>query len=102
MANFSQLIEELEQAWDVDGFLGRLRTGEFSLDDAQEFLALLSEVDLGKEQVVPKRLVSLLWFLPSFLAWQTERVAERCGNQVSYAQFVTEVHNLLEERLGVP
>jgi hypothetical protein len=52
--------------------------------------------------MVPKRLVSLLWYLPSFLAWQTERIAEKDGDRAAYERFVTEVFNALEQALGVP
>lgn len=47
-------------------------------------------------------MLSLLWYLPSFLTWQRERVAEKGGDINAYAHFVTDVHNTLEEVLGVP
>lgn len=102
MTNLPWLVDALERAWDVNGFLGRLRAGEFVLDDASGFLALLQGIEIDDEQLVPKRFLSLLWFLPSFLAWQAERVAAKGTNPVDYARFMTEVHSLLEERLGVP
>jgi len=96
------LIRALDAAWDIPGFLGHLREGQFSEAEAAAFLKLLQSIDLGAERCVPKRLVSLLWYLPSFLQWQEERVAERGGDLQAYRRFTTKAHNILEEVLGVP
>lgn len=100
--NTKNLIERLEAEWDTGGFLGQLRLGKFAPDGAAHFLDLLGQIDIGKDEAVPKRALSLLWYIPSFLAWQRERVEERGGNVDAYSRFVTDVHNRLEEALGVP
>lgn len=97
-----QLIESLEVEWSSEGFLGQLRLGKVTSEGAAHFLRLLSEIDVGEEEAIPKRLISLLWYLPSFLTWQRERV-EKMGNDVNdYSHFVTDVHNTLERVLGIP
>lgn len=100
--NFQPLIDRLEAAWDIDGFLGHVRCGEFSLGEAHAFLAVLRSIEIRDEELVPKRLLSLLWYLPSFLDWQVDRVTENRGDRSTYESFVTEVRNVLEERIGVP
>ena len=96
------LVDQLDGEWDTEGFLGQLRTGTFVPEHAARFLAVLRGIEIPDEAMVPKRALSLLWYLPSFLAWQRERVAEQGGDIVAFDRFVTEVHNTLEEVLGVP
>jgi len=100
--NTNELIKRLELEWDVHGFLWNVRQGCFSLDDAQKFLSFLKQIELDDNAQIPKRLLSLLWYLPPFLEWQKERVQERSGNRAAYERFVTEVYNTLETVLGVP
>ena len=96
------IVEELEAEWDTNGFFDRVRNGEYDAARGQAVLATLRAISIGDEEMVPKRLVSLLWYLPSFLAWQTERIAERGGDRTSYERFATEVLTTLQEVLGVP
>jgi hypothetical protein len=94
--------ERLEAAWDDDGFLGKLREGNFDVAASAEFLVLLKEIRLDDNALVPKRMLSLIWYIPLFLQWQEERVANKCVDKVTYRKFVTAVVNILEEVLGVP
>lgn len=100
--NTDQIIEALEQAWDADGFLGQVRRGSYDEVGGKNFLSLLRSISIADEELVPKRLLSLLWYLPLFLEWQKERVAVVHGNVLAYQQFVTETTNVLETVLGVP
>jgi len=100
--NIQTIVSRLEAEWDVDGFLGNLRQGSFAFEPAQRFLSFLKEIELDDEELIPKRLLSLLWYLPSFLEWQKERIEKQGGDAVAYARFVTEVQNTLEDVLGVP
>ncbi|HEX3627408.1 MAG TPA: hypothetical protein VH280_18535 [Verrucomicrobiae bacterium] len=100
--NTNELIRRLESEWDVDGFLWNVRQGYFSPDDGQKFLSFLKQIEIDDNAEIPKRLLSLLWYMPSFLEWQKERVGERSGNRAAYERFVTEVFNTLEIVLGVP
>lgn len=100
--NTDLLIQTLENAWDADGFLGRLRQGQFSPEEAERFLEVLSHIQIAENDQIPKRLLSLLWYLPSFLAWQVERVEERGSDRASYEHFCNSVLSVLEDSLGVP
>jgi hypothetical protein len=95
-------VQALEEAWDTAGFLGMVRTGCYVRAEGEKFLQLLRSIELQPDACIPGRLVALLWYLPSFLEWQKPRIAEKGGDVQSYARFVTEVHNHLEELLGVP
>lgn len=95
-------VDELDAEWDTDGLLGQLRLGHFEPGNASRFLELLRGIEIPANAMVPKRALALLWYLPSFLAWQRERVMEKGGNVAEYDHFVTEVHNTLEVVLGIP
>ena len=95
MMDIAELIARLEAEWGMEGFLGRLRQGQFDFRKGQEFVAMLLDIELTEETLIPKRLLSLLWYLPSFLTWQTERIVENGGEREVYVRFVTEVRNTL-------
>ena len=96
------IIEWLDSEWDTDGFFDRVRNGDYDVERGKEVLNMLHNINLGEHDPLPRRLVTLLWYLPSFLYWQTERVAERGGDKVAYEKFTTDVHNTLEDVLGTP
>ncbi len=100
--DFSGIIERLDSEWNTNGFFGLVRNGHYDTRKAQEILEMLRTINIGEDELLPKRLVALLWYLPSFLEWQSERVAERGGDRASYKRFTTEVHNTLEKMLGTP
>jgi hypothetical protein len=99
--DFAQTIDRLETEWDDQGFLGQLRQGQFDAEHAKNFLELLRSIIISDDELLPKRLVALLWYIPSFLSWQTERVQPNV-NAKDYLQFCTDAHNILESVLGFP
>ena len=101
--NIEDLIRKLESHWDEDGFLHRIRRGDFDSDEASSFLDLLRCIDIAEDELIPKRLLSLLWMLPLFLEWQKERIAEVDASKAdAYDKVTTQVENVLIEVLGVP
>lgn len=100
--DIDHLVDQLEEAWDSEGFLGQVRIGKFSEEGAEEFLKILAGIDFDSAPCIPKRLLSLIWYLPSFLDWQTERVLERGGDVEKYKKFIIDVLNTMEITLGIP
>ncbi len=97
-----QIIEAIENQWDEEGILGKIRVGEFNSEAGKEFIYLLEKINIDDDSAVPKRLLTILWYLPTFLIWQRERIDEKGANVSEYDHFVTGVHNTLENVLGVP
>jgi hypothetical protein len=97
-----QLIEAIENQWDTDGVLGKIRTGEFNSEAGKELINLLEQINIDDDSLVHKRLLTILWYLPTFLIWQRERIDEKSKNVSEYDHFVTGVHNTLENVLCVP
>jgi hypothetical protein len=100
--DFNAIIQLLDSEWDTDGFFDRLRNGTYDIGQAQEVLKILQTIKVNENDALPKRLVTLLWYLPSFLGWQVVRVAEAGGDRAAYEKFITKVYNVLEEVLGTP
>jgi hypothetical protein len=102
MMDIYQFTGCLDLQWDSEGFLGQLRDGHYVPDAGRDFLELLKQIEIKENDLIPKRLVSLLWYLPIFLLWQADRIYESGGNSTEYKLFVNQVTNILEDRLGVP
>ncbi|MDX3966546.1 MAG: hypothetical protein QHD01_08095 [Bradyrhizobium sp.] len=96
------IVEQLDAEWDTNGFFDRVRNGDYDAERGRAVLAILRAISIRDQEMVPKRLVSLLWYLPSFLTWQTERIAEKGGDRAAYERFVAGVESALQEVLGVP
>lgn len=102
MKDFAKEISLLDAEWDESGFLGGVRLGIYNSDKAEKFLTMLRSLDIGETEFIPKRLMALLWYIPSFLSWQVERLSESGVDLSSYERFVNAVHNTLEEIIGTP
>lgn len=95
-------LDTLEDAWEIEiGFLAQLRDGIFNETLYAEFLQALKEIRVEEEELLPRRLVTLLWYIPQFMEWQTERVADTISEE-KYLLKRGLVENELERILGVP
>ncbi|MFZ6735853.1 hypothetical protein ACO0LG_28295 [Undibacterium sp. Ji42W] len=100
--NIEQMTEFLEKAWDDGGVLALIRVGRFDVSEGEAFIHVLKNMHVDDHALLPKRFVSLTWYLPSFLEWQKRRVEEVTGGLASYEIFIVEVCSILEGVLGVP
>ena len=97
-----QAIPELEKLWAVSGFFGRLRQGDYDPDGVGVLEQLLSAIQIDDNTALPRRLVSLTWWIPMFMEWQVERVAQRGGDVEQLKRDAVRLRNLLDSLLGVP
>src|SRR5687768_2532260 len=96
-------VAALERFWQVDtGVFFRLREGTYVPSELEEFIACLKGFEVDDEAPLPRRVVSLLWFVPSFLAWQEERIVQSGGDLKAYRAASTAIMNELQRILGVP
>lgn len=96
-------IPKVESLWDLpDGGLYRLREGEYMPGLGQEIADVLSSIEVDEQGVLPRRLVSLTWIIPTFMEWQIERVEERAGDVAALRRDITLVGNELNRVLGFP
>ncbi|HLY73918.1 MAG TPA: hypothetical protein VKU80_07335 [Planctomycetota bacterium] len=98
-----QWILALEGEWsEPHGFLYTIRQGTFSAAQAESLLKTLGDIKAGDKQVLERRLVSLVWYLPIFMSWQKVRVLEAGGDGTAYDRLTNQVLGLIQEILGVP
>ena len=99
-----EATEILEAAWaEPEGVLFQLRQGNLDADRLRELVAVIRVIEVDDHTTsLPRRLVSLLWYLPIFIDWQKQRVEQSGGSAEAVEQFATEVTNELERVLGIP
>ncbi len=51
--------------------------------------------------MIPRRLVSLIWYIPIFMTWQAERVKGSVDIQ-EYQRIANQIEGKIEEILGIP
>jgi hypothetical protein len=96
-------IEAIESEWaKEDGFFWRIRQGHFVSSDFSRALNKVSAIAVSDDDDLPRRIVSLLWYVPLFMQWQVERVQANKGDLNAYASAVIQMTNEVERILGVP
>jgi hypothetical protein len=76
--------------------------GDFAADDFRRVLEIVSTISIAKDADLPRRVVSLLWYIPIFMQWQVGRVNENGGDASVYAKAIVAVTNEIERLLGTP
>lgn len=101
--SFEDAIRRLERAWGFpEGVFFRLRQGDYDPEGIDEVVKFLRSLALDDDVLLPRRFVSLTWWIPTFMEWQEERVAEAGGDAEALKQHAVRVRNVLDELLGVP
>ncbi|HTV42881.1 MAG TPA: hypothetical protein VMF08_20110 [Candidatus Sulfotelmatobacter sp.] len=102
--NNEELITLIEAEWDLDnGFFGKLRQGQFDWECYLRCRDILDRIrcEAGQGENISRRLVSLVWYIPLFMGWQTERVKGSVDDQ-EYQKAANEFQTKIQEILGVP
>ncbi len=95
-------IPLLDNEWDrTSGFLGRLRQGFFDPEGLARLINTLQSVDLRDTTCLDRRFVALIWFIPLFMSWQVERVAEEGGDVHQLNVGMNKVFDAVTHILGV-
>lgn len=101
--SYEREIQELESEWAPEqGFFWAVRQGRFSADEFERALKRVSAISIPTDADLPRRFVSLLWYIPLFMQWQLERVQESGGDPAIYIRAITKMTNAVERLLGVP
>jgi hypothetical protein len=95
-------LDELEAAWELEtGFLGCLRGGVFDRTLYGAFVTTLMRVRVEEGDVLPARFLTLLWFIPPFMEWQTEQITTTLP-LAEYRLAQARIQQQLERILGTP
>ncbi len=100
---YEREIKLLQSEWSADdGFFWRIRQGRFDPAEFKRALQKVATLSIAEEAELPRRVVSLLWYIPLFMQWQVERVQQSGGDTAAYAAAITAMTNEIERLLGVP
>ncbi|HSN99785.1 MAG TPA: hypothetical protein VLS89_15925 [Candidatus Nanopelagicales bacterium] len=98
-----RVVEELERYWEPDeGVFWRLREGVLDPRGLEEVAARLDSIEVSEDALLPRRFVSLVWFIPLFVGWQRDRVRERGGDMQEFAKQQNRLEGAVQRLLGVP
>ena len=97
-----EVTEIIETSWDIGGLFNNIRDGKFDSLQANKFIDVISNLHFDENDKIPRRLISMLWYVPIFLEWQRERIKLKVNNITEYEAFVSNIQNALEEILGIP
>jgi hypothetical protein len=93
----------IEATWEPDnGAMWRLRQGQVDVEEIEKLLLLLESIEVAEDDLLPRRFVSFVWYLPIFFEWQRERVAERDGDLKAFQVLSNKVAAVVQRILGVP
>jgi hypothetical protein len=96
-------VAAIEAAWEPDtGPLWKLRQGEVDMEQIDALLRVLDTIQVHDDDPLPRRFVSLVWYLPIFFEWQRDRVAERGSDMQVFQALSNRVVAAVQRVLGVP
>lgn len=97
-----RLKAQLEKEWG-DGFFYGLRNGVF--DENQYIRVKMAFEQFDAEAAgcsIDKRFVSLIWFIPSFVKWQEDRLVASGIGREKFEEMSNFFYNQCENILGLP
>ena len=100
---YDDLIVRIENEWAPDeGFFWKAREVVFDREAFDRICCTLRDLNPADEALLPRRLVSLLWYAPIFLEWQRDRIPAVGGGRSEYERAVSYILNEVQRILGVP
>ena len=100
-----EIVAAISAAWELDGFLGRLRDLQFDESAGREFVGLLESLPSEGAELIHKDLVRILWYVLPFINNQLTRLETRDpdGSAIfQLGQLATRTENELFRVFGVP
>lgn len=102
-SNLAEAIGRVEGYWEIpDGFLYRLRQGDFDPAGATSLQDTLAAIDVTSLEALPRRLVALTWMIPTVMEWQIEQVEKRGGDAAALRRSIEGIRSALQDILGAP
>ena len=91
----------MAEQWDVGSVLWKIRQGVFVEFEAAMFEDLLKGIELTRDdQPLDREFVSVLWYVPLFLCWNSGRLAKKSGNQEQFDAFAARVEDEISRIFG--
>jgi hypothetical protein len=103
LTSIAAATEKLELAWE-NGFFYNLRQAHFRPDEYLEVKKLIDSIEDSDEasETVNRRFVNLIWFIPTFISWQQERLISNGVRQEIIDEMSNYFYNQCKRLLGLP
>lgn len=96
-------VAAIDAAWAPEtGFFFRLRAGHFDQHEFERVLSSLKALSFDETEAIPRRAVSVLWFIPLFMEWQVERVQAAGTDYKLYKIAISRITTEVQRLLGLP
>lgn len=87
--NYEESLNALDVAWALEtGFLYKIRYREVDFLLGDELLKTLKQIDFTDQDLLPKQIVSYIWFIPLFMELQMHSI-EKASNVEEFGRYVT-------------
>jgi len=93
---FETIYLRLEELW--NGPLTQIRYGTFTEVEKTAIEETLNSIQFDPDELLPRKIVTCLWFMPQFMEWQVERITP----VQEYKNFCLWVSDKMGEILGNP
>jgi hypothetical protein len=99
----TKVIALLEEEWEPEkGALWKLRNREIDKEGVERLINLLRSIDVKDAEVIDRRLVSLIWFMPLVMEWQKPHFQQSEQLIRILDKFINQIVNELFRILGSP
>jgi hypothetical protein len=103
MTRDEESIKNLEESWtQPGGFLFELTEGKYEIRAGEAFIARLHDIKYPQGKTISRRLVNVLWQIPSYLSDHRPDILENGGDVVAFDQLQLMVNVFLDDLLGGP
>jgi len=97
------LVSDLESCWEWEtGFFAKLRRLQWDAEALERVLKVLSAIETNDSTSIPRRIVSMLWYMPMVMSWQSEQVVKSGIETAIYESAFNRIQEQIERILGIP
>ena len=97
------LVSDLESCWEWEtGFFAKLRRHQWDAEAFERVLKVLSAIETNDSTSIPRRIVSMLWYMPMVMSWQSEQVVKSEIETAIYESAFNRIQEQIERILGIP
>jgi hypothetical protein len=96
-------IKLIENEYDLEtGAIGKLRWLEYDQAGFERLIAILKDIENDDDPKIDKRFVSLTWYIPIFMIWQTRSIKNDSSAVKEINQYSEKIAHILFDLIGYP
>jgi hypothetical protein len=96
-------IKLIENEYNLEtGAIGKLRRLEYDQAGFERLIAILKDIEKDDDPKIDKRFVSLAWYIPIFMIWQTRAIKNDSVVEEEINRDSEAITHILFELIGYP